>query len=133
MAAGDIVKEALLAIEEFTVKANEDIEKGEIVYNDGNGILAAPSDRTGYMTALKAHDYSAETTHKVLCAVSGFVEAQKKSGTAIKKGEAVVMSGTAGEVRDITHGTDTMADVVGTCVADAASTDATVKILLGVR
>ena len=31
----------LLVIEEFTVKADEDIEKGEVVYNDGNGILAA--------------------------------------------------------------------------------------------
>ena len=47
MAAGDILKEALLVIEAFTVKSNEDIEKGEIVYNDGNGILAAPNTAVG--------------------------------------------------------------------------------------
>ena len=30
MAAGDILKEALLVVENFTVKSNEDIEKGEL-------------------------------------------------------------------------------------------------------
>ena len=39
MAAGDILKEAGLVVESFTVKANEDIEKGELVVNDGNGII----------------------------------------------------------------------------------------------
>ena len=66
MAAGSILKEQLLVLEEFTVKTNEDIEKGEIVYNDGNGILAAPNTAIGpFMKALNSHDYSEEDTHKV--------------------------------------------------------------------
>ena len=74
MAAGGILKEQLLVIEEFTVKTNEDIEKGEIVYNDGNGILAAPNTAIGpFMMALEAHDYSEETSHKVSCVVMGCV------------------------------------------------------------
>ena len=135
MTAGDIVKESLLVVEEFTVKANEDIEEGEIVWNDGNGILAAAStDKGPFFMALEDHDYSEETTHGVRCVVSGFVEAQKKADQAVKKGQLVSISGTAGEVRVFDYATpDNWYDAVGVCVEDAAASDTTVKILIGKR
>lgn len=135
MAAGDIVKEALLVVEEFTVKANEDIEEGEIVWNDGSGILAAAStDKGPFFMALDDHDYSEETAHGVSCVVSGFVEAQKKAGQAVKKGQLVSISGTAGEVRVFDYSTpDNWYDAVGVCAEDAGAADATVKILIGKR
>ena len=149
MAAGSILKEQLLVIDEFTVKASEDIEKGEIVYNDGNGILAAPNTAVGpFMMALQAHDYSEETTHKVSCVVVGCVEAQKVSGSgAGKKGQAVMISATAGEVTlfvkgdapasyaeaDVQTALDTNIGIVGTLAEDAADADTTAKIWLGVK
>jgi len=132
MAAGDIIKEKGLIIEEFTVKANEDIEKGELVYNDGNGILAAAAGKVPAFMALKDHDYSAETVHKVRCVVWGFVECQKIAAAGGgKKGQPVEVSATAGEVQlsDQTAFTDQ----VGILVADAADADTTAKILLGPR
>ena len=97
----DILKEQLLIVEEYTVKANEDIEKGEIVYNDGNGILAATNTAKGpFMMAMQPHDYSAESTHKIRCGVSGCFEAQKISGSGGgKQGQYVEISATAGEVQ----------------------------------
>ena len=149
MAAGGILKEQLLVIEEFTVKTNEDIEKGEIVYNDGNGILAAPNTAIGpFMMALEAHDYSEETSHKVSCVVMGCVEAQKVSGSgAGKKGQAVMISATAGEVTLFVKGDapaayneatvqtalDTNIGIVGTLEADAEDADTSAKIWLGVK
>jgi len=133
MAAGDIVKEEGLIIEEFTVKANEDIEKGEVVWNDGNGILAASAGDNGpFYVALEDHDYSEETTHKVRCVVRGIVKAQKKSGAAVKKGQFVEISATAGEVTlwDYTTPGDWF-DVVGEAMEDAASADTEVAILVG--
>jgi len=135
MTAGDIVKEALLVVETFTVKANEDIEKGEIVWNDGNGVLAASAgDKGPFMVALEAHDYSEETSHTIRCAVSGIVEVQKKSGAAIKKGQFVEVSSTDGEVTvfDYTTPGDWW-DVVGEAMEDAASAATTVKIKIGKR
>ena len=149
MAAGSILKEQLLVIEEFTVKASEDIEKGEIVYNDGNGILAAPNTAVGpFMMALQAHDYSEETIHKVSCVLVGCVEAQKVSGSgAGKKGQAVMISATAGEVTLFVKGDapasyaeatvqtalDTNIGIVGTLAEEAADADTTAKIWLGVK
>ena len=136
MAAGGILKEALLVIEEFTVKADEDIEKGEIVYNDGNGILAAPNTAKGpFFMALEDHDYSEETTHKVRCVVSGCVECQKVAVTGGgKKGQFVEISATAGEVTLFDYTTPgNWYDVVGELEEDAEDADTTAKIWLGKR
>ena len=136
MAAGDILKEGLLVVEEFTVKADEDIEKGEIVYNDGNGILAASAGVKGpFMVALEYHDYSEETSHTFRCGVSGQFEVQKKTGGgAGKQGQFVEISTTAGEIAlwDYTTPGDWF-DVVGEYTEDAADGDATAKIWLGKR
>ena len=136
MAAGDILKEQLLVIEEFTVKADEDIEKGEIVYNDGNGILAAPNTTKGpFMVALEAHDYSEEISHKVRCGVSGCFEVQKVGAAGGgKKGQFVEVSATAGEVQIFDYTTPgNWYDVVGEYEEDAADGDTTAKIWLGKR
>ena len=135
MSAGDIVKESLLLVEEFTVKANEDIEKGEIVYNDGNGILAAPNTAKGpFFVALEDHDYSEETSHEIRCAVYGIVEVQKATGAAIKKGQFVEISSTDGEVTVFDYSTPgNWYEVVGVAMEDAAANDTTVKILIGSR
>jgi hypothetical protein len=148
MTEGDILKGQLLVVETFTVKADEDIELGEVVYSDGAGILAAPNTATGPLfVALESHDYSEETSHEVECLVSGCVEAQKASGMAIAKGQAVMVSATAGEVTLWVKGdapatyaeadTQTALDAdtrkVGVCQEDAASGDTTCKLWLGVN
>lgn len=135
MAAGDILREGLLVVE-FTVKADEDIEKGEIVQNDGNGILAATNTDEGpFMVALEDHDYSEETSHTVRCAVSGCVEAQKVSGSGGgKQGRFVEVSATAGEVTLFDYATPgNWYDVAGTLAEDAGDSDATAKIWIGKR
>jgi len=155
LTAGDILKGQLLVVESYTVKASEDIEIGEVVYNDGNGILAAPNTVSGpFMVALEAHDYSEESSHEVECLLAGCVEVQKKTGTAIKKGQAVAVSSDAGEVTlwvkgdapaggasqyydsSIESGVQTALDAnihrVGVCQEDAASADTTAKIWMGV-
>jgi len=134
LVAGNILKEEGLIIEEFTVKANEDIEKGEIVYNDGNGILAASTSAKGpFFMALKAHDYSEETTHKVRCVVAGAVVVQKKGASGGgKQGQYVEISATDGEVALFDYATPGLfSDIVGTLLADAADADTTAKVLLG--
>ena len=149
MAAGSILKEQLLVIEEYTVKASEDIEKGEIIYNDGNGVLAAPSTAHGpFLMSLEAHDYSEESSHRITCVLMGCVEVQKVSGSGGgKKGQAVMISGTAGEVTLFVKGDapasyaeatvqtalDTNIGVVGVLAEDAADGDTTAKIWLGVK
>jgi len=133
MTAGNIVKETGLIIEEFTVKANEDIEKGEAVYNDGNGILAATNTAKGpFYVALEDHDYSAETTHKVRCVVRGQVKVQKASGAAVKKGQFVEISATVGEITVFDYTTPgNWYDVAGEAMEDVASTDTEVTIMVG--
>jgi len=136
MAAGDILKEGLLVVEGFTVKTDEDIEKGEIVYNDDNGILVASAGVKGpFMVALEAHDYSEETEHTVRCGVSGCFEVQKVSGSGGgKQGRFVEIGGTAGEVALWDYSTPgDWFDVVGEYAEDAADGDATAKIWLGKR
>ena len=155
MTAGDVVKEQLLVAESFTVKSSEDIEKGEIVINDGNGILAASNTVTGpFMVAVEDHDYSEETDHSVVCIMVGCVEVQKKTGTAIKKGQALMVSSDAGEATLFTKGDapaggsstyytttiesdfqtalDRNVAKVGIAQADAASDATTVKVWVGV-
>ena len=149
MAAGSILKEQLLVIEEYSVKADEDIEKGEILYNDGNGVLAAPNTVSGpFMMSLEAHDYSEESSHTVTCMLVGCVEVQKVSGSGGgKKGQAVMISGTAGEVSLFVKGDapaaydeasvqtalDTNIGVVGVLAEDAADGDTSAKVWLGVK
>lgn len=151
MTVGSILKEQLLVIEEYTVKADEDIEKGEIVYNDGNGILAAPSTAVApFMMALQSHDYGEETIHKVACVLVGCIEVQKVSGSGGgEKGQAVMVSGTAGEVTLFVKGTapgsdtyatagmqtalDTNIGIVGVLAADAEDADTSAKIWIGVK
>jgi len=136
MSAGDILKEALLVVEEFDVKANEDIEKGEIVYNDGNGILAATNTAKGpFMVALEAHTYASESVHKVRCGVSGCFEVQKVGAAgAGKKGQFVEIGATAGEVVLFDYTTPgNWYDVVGEYAEDAEAADTTAKIWLGKR
>lgn len=149
MAAGSILKEQLLVIEEYNVKTNEDIEKGEILYNDGNGVSAAPSTTNGpFVMSLETHDYSEESSHTITCVLMGCVEAKKVSGSGGgKKGQAVMISGTDGEVTLFVKGDapasyaeatmqtalDTNIGVVGVLAEDAADGDTTAKIWLGVK
>ena len=100
MALGDVFSPNFI-IEKVTVKANEDIEKGEFVCNDGNGFVAATAalaalNRPG--VALDAHDYSEETDHTIRVLFEGVVEAQKKANSgAVYKGNKLTISSTAGE------------------------------------
>ncbi|MCW4038413.1 MAG: hypothetical protein NWF13_06725 [Candidatus Bathyarchaeota archaeon] len=150
MTAGDILKEANLVIETFTVKANEDVEKGELCVDDGSGILAATAAlaATGKVVmALEAHDYSEETDHDIKCVVIGYVEAQKVSGSgAARKGDKLMISATAGEVTkfvkgdapatyveaDVQTALDSNLGVVGTSMAVSQDADTTQKMFLGV-
>ncbi|MGD2200497.1 MAG: hypothetical protein PVJ38_02555 [Candidatus Bathyarchaeota archaeon] len=137
MAAGDVLKEALLVVEGFTVKADEDIEEGEIVYNDGNGVLAAPNTAKGpFMVALESHDYSEETTHTIRCIVSGCVETQKATGAGSggKQGRFVEISATAGEIQLFDYTTPgSWYEVVGELAEDAGDSNTTAKIWVGKR
>ena len=83
MAAGDILKETGLIVEKFLVKENEDVELGELVVDDGNGVLPATKALAAagkVMMALKNHDYCEVTIHTIECVV-GCVEALKVSGS----------------------------------------------------
>jgi hypothetical protein len=112
MAAGDIINEPFI-IEEVTVKANEDIELGEYVCNDGNGFLAATAALAALnkpYVALDAHDYSEETVHKIRIGVKGVFDTQKKANSgACYKGNKLTISDTAGEAQVFA-----MADVTAT-------------------
>lgn len=159
MAAGDINKESLLSVVGLTVKTNEDIEKGELVCDDGsgNGLVAATAalavTEKVYM-ACEAHDYSAVSYHVIQCVEVGYVTVQKATGTAIKENDKLIISATAGEVTVFVKGDaptggvstyytttietnvqaalDKNAGVIGTAAEDAASDATTIKILLGV-
>jgi hypothetical protein len=106
MAAGDILKEEGLVVENFTIKASEDIELGELCYDDGNGLLAvtaAAAAGSKVVMALEDRVYATDTTnghlHTVPCVVRGFVIAQKVSGSgAASKLNKIMVSGTSGEV-----------------------------------
>lgn len=104
MAVGDIIKTALLVVEKVTVKANEDIRKGEIIYNDGAGFLAAPNTvyESKLYIALETHVYATEETagndHDIRAALMGCINVRKVTGTAIKEGDLVMIGATPGEV-----------------------------------
>jgi hypothetical protein len=151
MAAGDILYESLLFVKKFKVKANEDIEKGELCYDDGNGILAATAAAavTGKVVmALETHDYSEKTSHEIACVVRGFVEAQKVSGSgAANPLDKLTISATAGEVAKFVKGAVPVADtyatagmqtaletnlaVVGHAIEASMDADTTQKMFLG--
>ena len=150
MAVGDIIKTEGLVIEEVTVKANEDIEKGEFVVNDGNGFLAATAALAALnqpYVALEDHDYSEATNHKIRVGVKGVFEVQKKadtSGYAVVKGNKLTISSTAGEcqafaaadvtatVNETTVEAANLANLAafGEAYADAASAATSVKVRL---
>lgn len=154
MAVGDILKEALLSVDTFTVKLNEDIELGELVCDDGsgNGIVAATAALAvaeKVMMALEAHVYADETDHDIECVVTGFVEAQKIGASGLaQKGDKLMISATAGAVTKFVKGTmpaadtyntvaaqaaiDTNAGVVGTATKVSTDAEVTQKMLLGV-
>ena len=131
MAAGDILKTAGLIVEGFTIKASEDIEKGELCYDDGNGLLAATATVaaiTKCVMALETRVYATDTTnahaHTVPCVVKGFVIAQKVSGSgAASKLDKLMISGTAGEVAKFVAG-----DVTGTVNQSTANAAALVNL-----
>ncbi len=151
MAAGDILYETGLFVKKFTVKANEDIEKGELCYDDGNGVLAATATSAAggkVIMALEAHDYSEETQHEISCVVRGFVEAQKISGSGAANAlDKLAISATAGEVTKFVKGTapgadtyattgmqtalDTNLAVIGHAVEASLDVDTTQKMFLG--
>lgn len=156
MAVGDILAEGLMVVEKVTVKASEDIEKGELIYNDGAGFLAMPNtvvNARAYM-ALEAHAYSTESDHSIRALLIGKCTVQKVTGTAIKEGQRVMVGATAGEINLFVKGDaptggvdtfytatieagvqtaiDTNIRVVGICAADAASDDTVCDIWLGV-
>jgi len=157
MAAGEIKKEALLVVEKVLVKASEDIEKGEVIYNDGNGFLAAPAGVDGKLyVALESHDYSEESEHYIRAVAMGCVTVQKKAGTALKEGDLVIVSSTDGEVTKFIDYTDqvwggassywtttlygnlqTAVDrvkgILGTVAEDAASAATQVTVWVGVK
>ena len=97
---GDIVQEALLVVEDVTVKNTEDIEKGEVIYNDGAGFLVAPNtvDQSKLYVALEAHDYSEEDRHVIRAALFGKICVQKCTDAAIYEGDLVMLCTTPGEV-----------------------------------
>jgi len=157
LVAGDILKEQLMVVEKVLVKSNEDIEKGEVCYNDGNGWLAAPNTLCGtkHGVALVAHDYSAVSYHYIQMLFFGLIVVQKISGTAIKKGQYVTVGATAGEVTLFVCGDpptgssstyytttieqgilDAMEDnlrYVGVCQQDAGSSDTVVAVWVGMH
>ena len=124
MVAGDILKEEGLVVETFPVKLNEDIEKGELCIDDGAGIVAATAALAvagRAVMALEAHDYSEETDHNIECVVRGYVEVQKVSGSgAARKGDKLMISGTAGEVTKFVKGAMPGSDTYVTATAQAA-------------
>lgn len=126
MAVGDVIAEALLVVRKVTVKSNEDIEAGEVIYNDGNGFLAAPNTvyESKLYVALEAHDYSEVSEHTIRAALTGHINVQKKTGNTIKHGDLVMLSSTAGEVTLY---------VKGDCPTGTSSTYYTTTIEAGIQ
>lgn len=124
MAVGDILKEALLHIETFTIQASEDIRKGELVVDDATGIIAATAALAAegkVMMALEDHTYADETVHTMQCVVTGYVEVIKISASGLaRNGDKLMVSGTAGEVTKFVKGTMPAADTYNTVAAQAA-------------
>lgn len=156
MTVGKALKETLLNVEQVTVKANEDIEKGEVIYNDGSSFLAMPNTVTccKAFIAMEAHVYSEETDHVIRAAQFGYMGVQKVAGVAVVKGDKAMISSTAGEVTKWTCGSSPWAGasslwsetlyqnlqtalnqncrVIGTFGEDAGSSVTVAKLWLGV-
>ena len=126
MAVGDIIKETLMVVEPVTIATDEDIERGEVIYDGGSGFLAAPNTVTAskLYVALESHDYSAESTHVIRALLIGLVNVQKLAGTAIRKGDLVMISSTDGAVTLY---------VIGDAPAGGVSTYYTATIEAGVQ
>jgi methyl coenzyme M reductase subunit C len=133
MTVGYPTKTGNLIVETFTVKTNEDIELGEIVVNDGNGILAATSSTKGpYFGALEAHDYSEVSEHDIPCVVVGEMDVQAVPAAATVKGRWVEMSTTSGAITIFDYSSPgDWFDVVGIAMEVAATTATDCKVLLG--
>jgi hypothetical protein len=156
MAAGDILKEALLVVDTFPVKTATSIAKGELVADDGAGLVpatAALAVAGKVMMALEA-SVAADPAY-IECVVVGFVEAKKVSGSgAALKGDKLMISATPGQVTKFVKGDapaggastyytttietgvqaalDANAGVVGTATAVSVNGDTTQKMLIGV-
>lgn len=138
MTAGDILKSAGRVIEEFTVKLNEDIVKGEIVRETGTGIAAAATTEKGpFFMAYEDHNYAeaeaAGEEHVIRCVTKGYVDVLKTAGAgAAKKGQWLEISATVpGEVQLFTYATADFLVLVGTAMEDTIDTDTTQKLTLG--
>jgi len=150
MAAGDILKEALLEIETFTVNTCESIEKCELVCEEGSGygIVAATAALAAAEKVYMALEASTSADPATIeCVVVGYVDAQKVSGSgAAQIGDKLMISGTAGEVTKFVKGDaptsfneallqaalDKNAGVVGTAMETTVNGDTTQEMLLGV-
>ena len=148
MAAGDILKEALLVVETFPVKAGASIAKGELVVDDGAGIVVATAALAAAGKAMMALMASvAAVPATIQCVVVGFVEAKKVAATgAARKGDKLMVSGTAGAVTKfvkadapaayaeatIQANYDLNLGVVGTATETTLDATTTQKMLLGV-
>jgi hypothetical protein len=133
MAVGDIMKEQNLIVEKMTVKTNEDIELGEIVVNDGNGLIAATSSHLGpFFVALEVHDYSEVSDHDIKVGVVGLFDVQAVPAAATVVGRYVEMSTTAGAVTPWDYSSPGAEyERVGIAMEVAATTVTSCKVLLG--
>jgi hypothetical protein len=116
MAAGDILKEANLVIETFPVKTGESIELGELAVDDGAGLIAATPALAAAGKCVMALEASvAAVPATIEAVVVGHVDVQKVSGSgAARKGDKLMVSGTAGEVTLFVKGTMPAADTYNT-------------------
>jgi len=148
MAVGDILKEALLVVETFPVKAATSIAKGALVVDDGAGLISATAALAAAGKAMMALEASvAAVPATIKCVIVGFVEAQKVAASgAARKGDKLMISATAGAVTKfvkadapaayaeatIQANYDLNLGVVGIATADTADAAVTQKMLLGV-
>jgi len=133
MTAGDIIKEENLIVEVFTVKSEEDIELGEVVYNDGNGVLAATNAALGpYFLALEAHDYSEVSDHDIMCLVAGIGDTQTEIANNTVVGRYVEIGLNAGEVTCFDYSSPgNWYDVVGIAMEATTTANSDCKVLFG--
>lgn len=113
MTQGDILKEQGLIVQKFTIKADTDITRGMLYYDDGAGLIvvtAALSALSKVVMATETHVYATDTTdgvpHTVPCVVKGHVIAAKvTSGGVVPILSKLVISATSGKVGIFAAGT----------------------------
>ena len=128
---GKILREEGLVLLLVTVKADEDIEKGEFIQNVGDGFLAAAAAQEGpALVSIEAHDYSEVSYHKISAVLKGEVVAQKTAATgAVDQGQYVELSSTAGECQIFDYTSPgAWFEGVGTCLEDALTGDTAIKL-----